>query len=368
MKQLNLFSGGECSANAEALVIDAVEDPVLDKLMSWHDGRGLIQPTKEEIISSLGENVLDSFIYTYAILKGIPRKDCDNTAIAHAYDVAVRIRRFIQKYGENKIKHVDKYTIIGLMHDNIEESCKTLGDVERRFIEIATEFSNDRADEVLSLTNLYSLFVNMVKTRVERVSQLENFLGAAGAAFGKFPPPLQEKYRYLLEDITVASGNITDERIEELRMENNTFNVINLLKFDLYMNYYLVSIARKAVSDFNDKDPLYDLPMIVKIFDSVDGVRTMPITKMRDAGKVIKKAEMKVDLFSNVVNHLPLHDGHPNRIFLRLAVDYLRDQIIDQAGRRMRALEELNDTRYNPAKIFFKSTLSRLEEKYKDRQ
>lgn len=366
MKQLNLFGEGQCLANNEVPVIDTVEDPVLDKLMSWHDGRGFIQPANEEIVSLLGENVLESFIYTYTILKGIPRKDCDNTAVAHSYDVAARIRRFIQKYGQNKIKHIDKYTISGLMHDNIEESCRTLGDVERRFIEIATKFSNDRADEVLSLTNLYSLFVDMVKTRVERVSQLENFLGAAGVAFGKLHPSLREKYRYLLEDITAASENITDERIEELRRENNTFNVINLLKFDLYQNYYLVSIARKAVSDFSDKDPLYDLPIIVKIFDSVDGVRTMPITKMRDAGKVIKKAEMKVDLFSDVFNNLP--NEHPNRIFLKLAVDYLRDQIIDQARRRIKALDSLNDTRYNPVKIFFESTLSRLEEKYKNGQ
>lgn len=341
---------GEGRSTIDAEFTNGQHDPILEILMRWG------KPTNEQLEKSIGPYIKDPFWYVYISLKGRKRKDCDNPAITHPWDVAKEIHRFMSLFKKEGRENVPYYVIRGMMHDTIEDSSTSLDDVEEKYIEILKKFDNNISDDVFLFTNPHSLLATQAKS-----NKKENFLARLNSLREDMDPKLSKKYSYLFTDISDTVDSLNRYDLENLREENKGFDFMDLVKFRLYQKYYLVKLFTYAMERFKGGDPCFDMPIVVKTFDSVDALKTLSPTKQGEAGKTIKKAEMKQQMFRSFVDSIST-EGHDTS-FLNAMQCYFEEQMVEQIISRVRSSREWDSQRYQEVRLFYYQTLQRFKQK-----
>ncbi|MCX8147376.1 MAG: hypothetical protein N3D84_02825 [Candidatus Woesearchaeota archaeon] len=340
---------------AEEKVKEKEMDGVLEKLSKWK------RPLNKEIADALGKSAARYFSYSYNAMEGKKRKDCDNPAIAHSYDVALRIKNFLKENGEGiSRKTIKKSVNVGLLHDILEEKAEFLEDVDGMHSEIKERFSAWMANESLLLTDLTSIVINHISNEIGNKNDLEEFT----QRLKKYSKEcaILDRYSTVFSGIERVAKNVKLKDLEKMREEFYNLNFVDIIKFRCYEQYYIRKIASIVAERWNKDDQKYVIPFIVKIMDGVDNVRTMPPTKAYEAEKIIKKTEIKIDVFSEMLKK-KLKNKEEAKL-IKSGINYLKGQLIEQIERRIDSLSHLNDTRYAGVEEFYRKAFERLKKKY----
>ena len=88
-----------------------LEDAVLLQIMKWE------RPSDENIAALFGEDAVKTFNYAYDVFEGQKRTDCDNPAIAHSYDVAYWVKKFLKN--RYKVLPIELTNLFSMITHNI---------------------------------------------------------------------------------------------------------------------------------------------------------------------------------------------------------------------------------------------------------
>ena len=343
-------------------------DDVLRTLGEWKE------PSDESIAAALGKDTLEFFHYSFYMLGRKKRKDCDHLAIAHSYDVALRVKNFMEQYGFPE-EHIKKAVRMALFHDILEDSCSSLDDLIYMNIDLYHRFGEDVADDILLMTDPYPVMINELSgnslsgIETEKIVDFEKILQESGDNINR----ITEKIRQLnLDDL--LNKNYTEslmtslEAINDLRLKNSgyvtrdDFKDVKLRLYGLYTGN-IISASYKLLGDGN---PSFLVPLIVKAMDGIDNARTIPVSKEYEADMAIRKTEIKIDMFEDFSKVLE-SEGRSSTPFNNLITE-MKKQLIAMTLTNFMSNQYKLDTRYSISEDYFVESISRLVRKYDNPQ
>ncbi|MCX6707038.1 MAG: hypothetical protein NT001_02755, partial [Candidatus Woesearchaeota archaeon] len=345
-------------------------DPVLEALERWEE------PSKEDLTNELGKECLDAFYYVFKMMGYKKRKDCDNLEVAHSYDVASRVNYFMS-VRDAPHYHLVSAKMLGILHDIIEEKESGIDDVVTCFHELTQRFGKSSAEDVLLLTNPYPILVNeLFGTDLRRIEtsrriNLDEVMHEVKTRFDEVAERL-EKYnskniRYNLGrhfitpydlDIAFSLPSRVLQHNPEGFIHRDKLKEINLSLYEVYIKRIISACEQRRESG----DSSFYIPILVKAADSVDALRTLPVSKAYEANSITRKAEIKIDQMQEYV--LQLNGRDPINGIISESVHDLKSHMIAMTLTRVISLFFLVDTRYAIAERFYFSSLSRLVGKY----
>lgn len=336
----------------------ALEDMLLMRIMRWE------KPSQDEISLVFGEELVEAFDYVYECFKGQKRSDCDNPIIAHSFDVARKVKRYINGPGMREgINHAG-YLMCALTHDVVEVTSSTVEDMEAGFQRIREMFGENTLRDIILMTDAYSTVINQVVGMINgEKDEKKAMLAALEDIHCGLGHELQLRYGQCFHKIKDTARRITPEEVDRLREDNPLFTFVECLKFKCYKNGYIKDIINDSKSRFQDGLCSYDITSLVKLADGIDAERTLPVAKTFTIARITRKAETKIDQFSGLAAYLA-GQGSRNTV-LEAMILQLKYELIDQLDRRRKGAKYLNSTRYDPLKIFFDKEISRLMDKYR---
>lgn len=333
-----------------------LEAIILRQIMGWK------KPAKKDIASIFGKDTVDAFDYAYRVFKGQKRTDCDNPAIAHSFDVAYWVKVLGLKY-EMTYPNFSRIINCAFLHDTIEDRSATIENVEDKFKDILRKFGEETAKDVLIMTDIYSIIINDAEKKSGHKNNKKAIISTINLIYNSLDSSLKDRYGPYFKKILQAAEEITPYQTRKLRKENPLFTYVDCLKFKCYGGCYIGGIIQDAKKRMEKGQEDYDLCIIVKLADGIDSVRTNPPTKTYSGGKIVKKAEIKIDSIGECRRMLK-KEGKTN-IFVEKMTWHLKNELFEQIERRIRGNDELNDERYSFVKEFFKKQHERLAKKYK---
>ena len=314
----------------------------------------------EAVAAVLSPQAVPAFRFASHCLQGFVRKTTGEPAFCHSADIALRAK---------DLGYSERIVQVALLHDTIEDRSKKLSDVLEHVAELSTRFSTDIAQDVRCSTNVYSVIIRGLESRIP------NNLPFDDAAPGKLRRTLaelhhelpseikahfQHEYAQLLDHFLAGidlSGGARKARIDK------KYTVVSELRLQSYKLF---------VQDIHDDARFRALPrgssfhedaLVVKALDLVDNLRTSEVANLGSLERILLKAETFLDctfFLHDYIRERP----HTRTSFIDL-YDFLKYHLIEQLLERRRALVFLADTRFGFLADYLMREVSRLQEKYK---
>src|SRR3989344_3651598 len=342
-------------------------DDVLRTLGEWKE------PSDESIAAALGKDTLEFFHYSFYMLGRKKRKDCDHLAIAHSYDVALRVKNFMEQYGFHE-EQTRKAVRMALLHDVLEDSCSSLDDLLYMHIDLYHRFGEDVADDILLMTDHYPVMINELSENslseigTKKKVDFEKILQESGDNLRRMTETIkQHNLNDVLTENYIESLITSLEAIDHLRLKKpeyvtrDDFKDVKLNMYKLYTGN-IISVSHGLLKD---GDPSFLVPLIVKAMDGIDNARTIPVSKEYEADMVIRKTEMKIDMFEGFSKVLE-SEGHYTPL-TNLIVE-MKKQLIAMTLTIFMSNQYKVDTRYSISEDYFVESIRRLVNKYDNSQ
>ncbi|MBT4716996.1 HD domain-containing protein [Candidatus Woesearchaeota archaeon] len=265
-------------------------------------------PTDKEVVDTYGKESIKAYRLAEKTFANCHR-GCGNPTIAHTQDTAYRLRLSI---GQDQ-----RYMQAALLHDVVEDKSKSFQDLERGLEYIVEEFGEDTARDVDMLTNTFSVLAKGIEKRtdlehernamtVKRVihdtlDRMEEETKEQGI-YGKYQNYFNQ-FRQMIRETKAEEWTMLKQRFE-------TFTLYDFLKFRSY-DLYLEEIKRETIERAEKGDEYYAVPLLVKLSDSIDNIRTTSPLDRRRMDKLIVKTESRIKLTGEIVEELK-SKGHEN--------------------------------------------------------
>jgi len=366
------------------------------------------------VAKELGEDSVEQFAFTSIVLWK-KKRNCNNLALAHAYDTPYRI--------QNDIGFPEDFNPHLLAHDDAEDGGESL---EEAFLILAATqdlFGDYRTHTKFMMTDLSSMTMNAIK---ERYGRPDDYI-AVMRALSRIPDSLgkdksgtpnlariKENYFTLLEDRTIQyfqelgegeenpirvrflnyfreaknsksnyasldfMRNIITEKANNLseivqQMDGDElaqkmtwaekyafddYGLFEELKAQGYGLLYVKPLLAETRTNILKGKPHADLLLVGKDADGLDNLRTMDTQNDYQMHKVIRKTEQRRDQTENMLEGIELKAN------TKQLINKINKELFVQINDRIRYLGGMRDSRYEGKAGFLLDEWKRLYNKY----
>ncbi|PIN87161.1 hypothetical protein COV19_01055 [Candidatus Woesearchaeota archaeon CG10_big_fil_rev_8_21_14_0_10_44_13] len=334
-------------------------DKTLERIVSAqiHDWK---RPNDSDIEVIFGREMVDVFDYVYDFFEGKKRSDCDNPSIRHMFDVARWTKRFIRKSCAKGDEIFKRYMRLSFLHDVVEDTCDTIDEIDERIRDIEKRFGRQTADDVMLITNVYSMIIN----GIENNGTKERLLQGIEQYYSGLDEGLKGKYKHYFKGLWNIVQETGENELIALKKKHPLFTFKDLISLKCYGQTYIRGMIDAADDKFMEGKQDYGAAIVVKLADGIDFVRTMSPTKDYSCSKGIIKAEIKINMFEEFskFSNKPEKDSHI--LLIGGMVEYLKEQLVEQVRRRKESAVNLNDDSYEGIRGFFDEEHERLKGMY----
>lgn len=341
--QKDLFAGEDAVRSFSARLAVGLGDEIADP----------------EITAVLGADAIPYFRYAQRKLHGFVRRTTGEPAFCHSADIALRA---LDLNFRSRVVHA------ALLHDTVEDRSKTLEQVVNNLTEIEELFGRDMAQDVRGSTNVYSVILRNLDTKVSHDLPFDDtakpaLLRGIEEVRQETPAALRHEFRHefaQLLDYFVHQVDLS-EGARKARVDKK-YSAVSELRLRSYRLF-----VEDMHSDARFRNGLgkgfHDVVLTVKSLDLVDNLRTSEVANFASLERILLKAETFLDctfFLHDEVRAIP----STCKVFIDL-YDYLKYHLVEQLLERKRALIFLADTRFAFLADYLMREVVRLQAKYK---
>jgi hypothetical protein len=304
-------------------------------------------PTNKEISDTYGSESIKAYRVAERTFQGTWR-GCGNPTIAHTQDTAYRLKLSV---GKNK-----RYMQAALLHDVVEDKSKSFREIEDGLERIVTDFGEEVAEDVDALTNKYSVLAKAIEKRT-KLSKDDDIMRVKGKIHETLDQieeetkreGLYQKYGRYIQEFRLMIRGTQKEHWSNIRDRFHMFTLYDFLKFRSY-DLYLEEIKKQTLERATKSDPYYDVPLLVKLSDSIDNIRTTNPFDKRRFDKLVVKTESRIRLTKKIVEELRAR-GFEN-LELEARCKQLKSEYVHFLGDSIAAAAHFEDSRWSTVREY----------------
>jgi hypothetical protein len=312
-----------------------------------------------EVAEVLGQQAIPYFRYAQRSLHGFVRRTTGEPAFCHSADIALRAL---------DLGYSARVVQAALLHDTVEDRSKSLEEVLLHLKEIETLFGWELAQDVRHSTNVYSVILRNLDSKVSHDLAFDDsakpaLLKGIDDVRREMPEELRHKFghefsqllEYFVHHVQLAEG----ARKARVDRKYTAVSELRLRSYQLFVE----DIHTDARYRHGLGKGFHDVTLVVKSLDLIDNLRTSEVANFASLERILLKAETFLDctfFLHDEVRAMP----HVRTSLIQL-YDYLKYHLVEQLLERKRALIFLADTRFAFLADYLMREVVRLQAKYK---
>lgn len=315
--------------------------------------------TDAEVVAVLGQQTVPYFRYAQQALHGFVRRTTGEPAFCHSADIALRAL---------DLNYPTRLVQAALLHDTVEDRSKTLEQVVKHIAEVENLFGGEIAQDVLHSTNVYSVILRNLDTKVSHDLAFDDsakpaLLKGIDDVRREMPESLRHKFRhefgqlldYFVHHVELSEG----ARKARVDRKYTAVSELRLRSYQLFVeDIHTDARVRHGPGSF------HDATLVVKSLDLIDNLRTSEVANFASLERILLKAETFLDCTFFLHDEIRAMQPRVRTSFIDL-YDYLKYHLVEQLLERKRALIFLADTRFAFLADYLMREVVRLQAKYK---
>lgn len=311
--------------------------------------------SEQQVAGVLGLGLVRAFRYAEERLNGRVRRTTREPALCHSVDIALRALDL--GYPEPVLR-------LALLHDTVEDSSRTLEEVSENLAAVGAAFGPEVQADVRLITNRYDALLRQLEGGLPpglplRVEALPALYEALETLQGNLPERLRwefdGEFRRLRDGCLESADFAAARRKANLDRSYTLLQELRLYAYGLYAQEVIdAARPRGGIS--------HEFPLVVKLLDLVDNLRTSEVVTWFALERILVKAEAFLDRSFYLHEHFHRLEG---RYTFLLLYDYVKYNLVQQLRERSRALEFLSDTRFGSLARHLQRKMEEVQEKYR---